>query len=77
MICEVCGHDRFVARGVERSYHVKGQWVVVEGIPSQVCERCGAANFTAAVAEQVRQMIHQPHKSGRFVQAELLDFHAA
>lgn len=77
MICEICGHNRFVAEKAERSYRVQGQWVVIEGVPCQVCERCGAANFTAEVAEQVRQMVHQPHQSSRFVKAELLEFHAA
>jgi HTH-type transcriptional regulator / antitoxin MqsA len=50
---------------------------VVEGIPAQVCERCGEPTFSADVAEHVRRLVHEPHQPVRVVSAEVLAYRAA
>lgn len=77
MNCDVCGHDAFRSETVSRSFVVNRKVYLVDGIPAEVCERCGAPSFTAEVGERVRCLIHEPHARGRIVPAELLEFHAA
>lgn len=77
MICEVCGHNNFHVERVERTFHIGDKLVLVEGIPAEVCDRCGAANFAASVAEQVRVLVHGSHPSGRPVSAEAIRYEAA
>ena len=77
MTCEVCGHDRFHPASVTRSFTVDDKLYVVEGIPAEVCDRCGAHSFRAEIADRLRRLIHEPHPKGRIIPAEVLEFHAA
>jgi len=77
MICEVCGQDSFHAAEVSRTFTLDDKVFVVEGIPAEICDRCGAANFRGSVAEQVRRLVHEPHPISRVIQAEVVRFHAA
>jgi YgiT-type zinc finger domain-containing protein len=76
MICEVCGNDTFHSGKVNRTYTINDKLFVVEGIPAQICDRCGAASFRADVAEQVRRLVHEPHAAARIIQAEVLEYQA-
>lgn len=77
MTCEVCGHNAFHAESVERTFHVGEKLIVVEGIPGEVYDRCGAANFASDVAEQLRLLVHRPARALRCMEAEVLEFTAA
>ena len=77
MTCETCGRDSFAPHRVDRSFHVNGKLVLMEGIPAQVCTHCGEANFDAQVAERIRQLIHEPHTPQRVIEAEVLRYDAA
>lgn len=77
MICEVCGRDRFEEQRVNRSFQVGEKLVLVEGIPARVCTHCGEANFDAAVAEKIRQLVHEPHTPHRVIETEVLRYDAA
>ena len=77
MICEICGHSHAHPGKVTETFRADGKVIVVEGIPAEICDRCGAASFSAEVAERVRRMIHGPHKAVRVIEAEVLDFQVA
>ena len=77
MTCDVCGHGSFHSAHVTRSFTVDDKLYVVERIPAEICDRCGAPSFTAEIAERLRRLIHEPHEKGRIIPAEILEFHAA
>jgi YgiT-type zinc finger domain-containing protein len=77
MICETCGNKTFHAATSTETFHVGGRLVVVEDIPAQICDRCGAPSFAAQVAERVRRLIHESHAPARVIEAEVLEYHAA
>ena len=77
MTCEVCGHTGFHSAQVSKTFTIEGKVMVVEGIPAELCDGCGEANFSAEVAERVRRLVHEPHQPGRVIEAEVLRFDAA
>jgi YgiT-type zinc finger domain-containing protein len=76
MICEVCGNDAFREEMSAESFRVNDRLVLVEDIPSQVCTRCGASNYSAEVTERVRRLVHEPAKPARKIEAEVLAYTA-
>jgi YgiT-type zinc finger domain-containing protein len=56
MTCNICGHDRFYETAVSDTFRVDDRLFLVEGIPAEVCERCGEPNFSLAVAEHLRRI---------------------
>jgi YgiT-type zinc finger domain-containing protein len=50
---------------VNEVFQIDGKPVLVENIPSRVCERCGKAVFSRETTEKIRRMVHGkawPHK---------------
>ena len=77
MTCDVCGHTDFRRDKVNKTFTVGEKLMVVKGIPTEVCVHCDEPSFTAQVAEQLRRLVHEPHKPDRIISAEVLQFHAA
>jgi YgiT-type zinc finger domain-containing protein len=77
MTCEVCGRTSFRNEQVSKAFSIENKLVLVEGIPAEICNHCGEANFDAQVAEQVRHLVRDPHQPARVVPTEVLQFHAA
>ena len=64
--CHVCDHGAAPPKFVSEVFTVEGQCVMVEHIPSQVCERCGEATFSRETTEKIRKLAHgegQPLKT--------------
>ncbi|MBI3358114.1 MAG: type II toxin-antitoxin system MqsA family antitoxin [Nitrospirae bacterium] len=64
--CHVCGHCATKPEFMNELFTVEGQCVMVEHIPSQVCERCGEATFSRETTERIRKLVHgggQPLKT--------------
>lgn len=77
MICDNCGYTAFHNDHVDRTFTINGRVILVEGVPAEVCNRCGDTCFSAEVAERLRLLIHQSPPSTRRIQAEVLRFDAA
>ena len=56
--CHVCGHCISKPQFVNELFTVGDQCIMVEHIPSQVCERCGEATFSSETMEKIRQLAH-------------------
>ncbi len=77
MTCDVCGRSDFRDDRIVETFSVGGKLFVVEAIPAQICNRCGEVSLSAHVAEEVRQLVHGPHRPERVVEAEVLLYRAA
>jgi YgiT-type zinc finger domain-containing protein len=43
---------------VDEVFVINGKHVLVEGIPANVCARCGEATFSRETTERIRRMVH-------------------
>ena len=72
--CGVChgneGHGEFV----EEVFRVDGRYVLVGGVPSTVCQRCGERSFSRETTEKVRQLVHGEVKAAKSVPMQVYDF---
>ena len=55
--CAVCHVEKNREALVDEGFRVDGQYVLVGGIPTVVCGRCGEQTFSRETAEKVRLMI--------------------
>lgn len=77
MNCKVCGNNSFHDEAVSETFTINSRVIVIEDIPSNICDRCGASNFSAEVAERVRRLVREPHGMARKIEAEILEYTAA
>ena len=72
--CGVChgneGHGEFV----EEVFRVNGRYVLVGGVPSTVCQRCGERSFSRETTEKVRQLVHGEAKAAKSVPMQVYEF---
>ncbi|HIK09486.1 MAG TPA: YgiT-type zinc finger protein [Oscillatoriaceae cyanobacterium M33_DOE_052] len=56
--CHVCGSNQSHPELVNEIFQIQGKIYLVEGIPAQVCSRCGEFTFSRETTEKVRKMLH-------------------
>ena len=57
--CNVCGGTAARNEFVSEVFTINGRRVLVEHIPTQVCERCGETTFSRETTERVRRLVHE------------------
>lgn len=57
--CHVCGHTAAKSELVSEVFTIEKRRVLVEGIPANVCERCGEPSFSRETTERVRRLVHE------------------
>ena len=72
--CSVCSAQEIRDAFVDEVFHVDGRWVLVGGIPAEVCMRCGEQSFSPDTAEKVRLMVHGEAKAITSVSMQVYDF---
>ena len=55
--CPVCnsGHSRLEL--VEEAFKIDGRHILVDRVPSEVCQQCGERSFSRETTEKVRQLV--------------------
>jgi YgiT-type zinc finger domain-containing protein len=56
--CHVCGHNAAKSEFVSEVFTIGNRRVLVEHIPTQVCEHCGEPTFSRATTEEIRKLVH-------------------
>ena len=72
--CLVCNAKESREALVEEVFRVDGQYVLVDGIPAEVCARCGEQTFSRETAEKVRLMVHDEAKASASVPMQVYHF---
>ena len=72
--CIVCNSDRGLTELVEEVFKVDDRYVLVGGVPSTVCQRCGERSFSRETVEKVRVMVHGPEESVKSVPMKVYQF---
>jgi YgiT-type zinc finger domain-containing protein len=55
--CVVCDATESREELVDEVFCIEGQYVLVGGIPAEVCVRCGEQSFSRETAERVRMLV--------------------
>ena len=72
--CAVCHGKENCRELVEEVYRVEGRYVLVDGVPSTVCQRCGERSFSRETTEKVRQLVHGEAKAAKSVPMQVYEF---
>ncbi len=72
--CVVCSAKESREELVDEVFHVDGQYVLVSGVPAEVCARCGEQAFSRETTERVRLMVHGEAKAKESVPMQVFDF---
>ena len=73
-VCAVCRCEKSREDNVEKVFHVDGRYVLVRGIPSTVCARCGEPVFTRETTERTRSLVRSGAKPAESTRMDTLDF---
>ena len=72
--CGVCHGKESRSESVEEVFSVDGRYVLVGGVPSTVCQRCGERSFSRKTTEKVRQLVHGEAKAAKSVSMNVYEF---
>ena len=64
--CPVCNCSQSRAELVEEAFKIDGRHILVDRVPSEVCQQCGERSFSRETTEKVRQLVRSganPRKS--------------
>ena len=65
--CHVCGSSEIHNELVDEIFYISGKPVLVEHIPTKVCNQCGEQTFSRQTTEQIRLMLHSQAKPVRAI----------
>lgn len=71
--CLVCNATESREEQVDEVFCIEGQYVLVGGIPAEVCVRCGEQSFSRETAEKVRLLV-QDEAAKELVPMRVYDF---
>jgi len=57
--CHACGGTVARSETVSEVFMIDARRVLVEGIPAEVCTRCGETIFSRDTTERVRRLVHE------------------
>ncbi len=72
--CQVCCSTEAYQALVNEVFVINGKYVLVEGIPANICARCGEATFSRETTEQIRRMVHGEAQPVRAVAMEVFTY---
>ena len=73
-LCVVCHGENGREELVEEVFKVDDQYVLVDGLPATVCERCGERSFSREITERVRLLVHGEGKAAKSVPMRVYEF---
>ncbi len=72
--CAACQSEECREELVEEVFKVDGQYVLVGGVPSMVCLRCGEQTFSSETAERVRLLVHGEVEATKLISMRVYEF---
>ena len=72
--CGVCHGKESRRELVEEVFRVGDRYVLVGGVPSTVCQRCGERSFSRETMEKVRQLVHGESKAAKSIAMQVYEF---
>jgi YgiT-type zinc finger domain-containing protein len=75
-ICDFCGGTLY-PKTVNLEFRVKGELIVIEGVPAEVCNRCGEKYLSAEVDASVERLLKNKPKAEKTIAVPVFKWIAA
>lgn len=72
--CAVCHAKECRDELVTEPFQIDGQYALVEGIPADVCARCGEESLSSGTTEKIRLLVHSQTESTKSIAMPVLEF---
>ena len=72
--CALCGAEDSREDLVDEVFNIDDRHYLVEGVPCNVCARCGELSFSRETAERVRLMLNGEAEPARAVSMQVYEF---
>ena len=72
--CHVCGSHEAEQKLITETFTVRGETVLVEHIPANVCKQCGEVMFDLSIAEHIRELLNDRRIPTRRVSIPVYEF---
>ena len=72
--CTICGSDERQKKLVDEVFRVDGQYLLVDHIPANVCNRCGEETFSRETADRIRLLVRGKAKPSRSIAVKVFEF---
>ena len=72
--CTSCGSDERQQKLVDEVFRVDGQYVLVDHIPANVCNRCGEETFGRETADRISLLVRGKTKPSRSIAVKVFEF---
>ncbi len=72
--CTICGSDERQEKLAEEVFRIDGQYVLVDQIPANVCNRCGEETFGRETADRIRLLVRGKAKPSRSIAVKVFEF---
>ncbi len=64
-VCNFCGNKNFRSKQVQYIYRHNGHFLIVNGVPCEVCEYCGEQYFEASVLKKIESDFLNIYSAGK------------
>ena len=71
--CTICGSDERQGKLVEEVFRIDGQYVLVDHIPANVCNRCGEETFSRETADRIRLLVRGEAKPTKSIAVKVFE----
>lgn len=72
-ICPVCG-GAMEDKMIQMDFRYKGNLIVIEGVPSQVCVKCGEKLISAAISKDIDELLASNARPVRKITVPVLPY---
>ena len=72
--CPVCREEKSRTELVNKVFEMDDRYVLVEGIPATVCQRCGERTFSSETVERTRHIIGNGAAPAKTVGLQVYDY---
>jgi HTH-type transcriptional regulator / antitoxin MqsA len=72
--CHVCASTEFHHDFVDEIFYISGKPVLVEHIPTEICNQCGEETFSRQTTEQIRLMLYSQAQPVRAIAVDVFAF---
>jgi YgiT-type zinc finger domain-containing protein len=70
----VCGSNKSEKIFIEEVFNIDDRHILVEHIPSTVCDRCDEKVFSRETTEKIRRMLHGASRPVKSVSMDVFDY---
>lgn len=72
--CQACGGTQSAIELVEEVFNIEDKFLLVEGIPAEVCANCGDPTYSPETTERIRRLVNGGARPVRSIKIPVYSF---